>query len=82
MKKGGGSESTKIIGPSKSVLVYALRIRPRPCAISGVRAKLIAVSSSHWGHSSSLYRQTSLCVQVLWHNIENGLLFATLRLRR
>ena len=24
MKKGGGSESTKIIGPSKSVLVYAL----------------------------------------------------------
>ena len=24
MKKGGGSESTIIIGPSKSVLVYAL----------------------------------------------------------
>ena len=24
MKKGGGSESTLIIGPSKSVLVYAL----------------------------------------------------------
>ena len=24
MKKGGGSESTTIIGPSKSVLVYAL----------------------------------------------------------
>ena len=24
MKKGGGSESTRIIGPSKSVLVYAI----------------------------------------------------------
>ena len=24
MKKGGGSESTMIVGPSKSVLVYAL----------------------------------------------------------
>ena len=24
MKKGGGSESTIIVGPSKSVLVYAL----------------------------------------------------------
>ena len=36
MKKGGGSESTIIIGPSKSVLVYALH-----SPISGVRAKLI-----------------------------------------
>ena len=44
MKKGAGSESTIIIGPSKSVLVYAihrLRIRPRPCPISGVRVKII-----------------------------------------
>ena len=30
----------------------------------------------------SLYRQTSLSVQVLWHKIANGQLFATLRLRR
>ena len=41
MKKGAGSESTIIIGPSKPVLVYALRIRPRRCPISGVRAKII-----------------------------------------
>ena len=43
MKKGSGSESTIIIGPSKSVLVYALhsRIRPRPWPISGIRAKII-----------------------------------------
>ena len=41
MKKGGGSESNIIIGPSKSVLVYALRIRLRPCPISGVLAKII-----------------------------------------
>ena len=44
MKKGGGSESAIIVGPSKSVLVYALHsleIRPRPCPISGVRAKII-----------------------------------------
>ena len=33
MKKSGGSESTIIIGP--------LRIHPRPCPISGVRAKII-----------------------------------------
>ena len=42
MKKGGGSEYTIIIGPSKSVLVYAqLRKSLRPCPISGVRAKII-----------------------------------------
>ena len=40
MKKGGGSEATIIIGPSKSVLVPQLSIRPRPCPISDVRAKL------------------------------------------
>ena len=36
MKKGGGSKSTIIIGPSKS-------LRPRPCSISGVRAKIIII---------------------------------------
>ena len=42
MKKGGGSESTIIIGPSKSGLrAPQLRIRPRPCPIPGVRAKII-----------------------------------------
>ena len=29
-----------------------------------------AVFSSHWGHNSSLYRQTSHSVQVLWHKME------------
>ena len=46
MKKGGGSESTIIIGPSKSVLVYALHSLEYvlgPCPISGVRAKLILI---------------------------------------
>ena len=44
MKKGGGSECTIIIGPSKSVLVYALhRIHPRPYPISGVRVKIIII---------------------------------------
>ena len=43
MKKGGGSESTIIIDPSKSVLVPQLRIRPRPCPIAGVRAKLYKI---------------------------------------
>ena len=45
MKKGGGSESTIIVDTYKSVLVYALHsleyIRPRPCPISVVRAKII-----------------------------------------
>ena len=45
MKKGGDSESIIIIGPSKSVLVRApqLRKRPRPCPVSGVRAKIIII---------------------------------------
>ena len=42
MKKGGGSESTIIIGPSKSVLVYALHSLEYVLGpISGVRAKII-----------------------------------------
>ena len=41
MKKGGGSASIIIIGPSKSVRAPQLRIRPRPGPLSGVRAKLI-----------------------------------------
>ena len=32
MKKGGGSESTLIIGPTKSVLVYALRLPDFGCS--------------------------------------------------
>ena len=43
-KKGGGSESTIIIGPSKSVLVYALHGLekcPMACLISSVCAKII-----------------------------------------
>ena len=44
MKKCGGSESTIIIGPSKSVLVYALHsleyVLEIGQGISGVRAKL------------------------------------------
>ena len=40
MKKGGGSESTIIVGPSKSVLVYALHSLEY-VPISGVRARLI-----------------------------------------
>ena len=51
MKKGGGSDSKIIIGPSKSVVVYAvhsleygLRIRPRSCLILGVRAKIIIIT--------------------------------------
>ena len=44
MKKGGGSESTIIIGPSKSGLrAPQLRIRPRPCLISDVRDKIIII---------------------------------------
>ena len=38
MKKGGGSEPTIIIAPSKSVRVYALH-----SPISGVRAKMIII---------------------------------------
>ena len=44
MKKGGGSESTII---SRSIQVCSglrapqLRIRPRPCPISGIRGKII-----------------------------------------
>ena len=38
MKKGGGSESTIIIGPSKSVEYVT-----RPCPISAVRAKIIII---------------------------------------
>ena len=43
MKKGSGSESTVIVGPSKSVRAPQLRIRPRPCPISGVCAKIIFI---------------------------------------
>ena len=44
MKKGGGSESTIVVGPSKSCLrAPQLRIRPRPCPISGFRAKIIII---------------------------------------
>ena len=47
MKKSGGSEFSIIIGPSKSVLVYAFHsleyVRPTPCPISGVRAKIIII---------------------------------------
>ena len=46
MKKGGGSASTIIIDPSKSVLIYALHSlekRPRPCSISDVCAKIIFI---------------------------------------
>ena len=46
MKKRGGSLSTIIIGPSKSVLVYALHSlekRHRPCPISGVCVKIIII---------------------------------------
>ena len=39
MKKGGGSESTIIIGPSMSVLVYGLH-----SPISGARAKIIIIA--------------------------------------
>ena len=42
MKKGGGVDSTIIVSASKSGLRAAqLRIRPRPCPISGVCAKII-----------------------------------------
>ena len=45
MKKDGGLEFTIIIGPSTSGLRAAqLRIRPRPCPISGVRAKIIIIT--------------------------------------
>ena len=44
MKKGGGSESTIIVGPSKSVLVYALNSLEYVLGpISGVRAKIIII---------------------------------------
>ena len=45
MKKGGSSESIIIIGPSKSVLVYALHSLEYgiECPISGVRAKIIII---------------------------------------
>ena len=46
MKKGGGSESTIIIGPSNSVLVYALHSLEYvlgTCPISAVRAKIIII---------------------------------------
>ena len=46
-KKGGGSESTIIIGPSKSVLVYALHSLEYVLGLarfrSGVRAKIIII---------------------------------------
>ena len=37
MKKGGGSESTIIIGPSKSVLVYALHSLENVLALARFR---------------------------------------------
>ena len=40
MKKGGGSESTIVIGPS-GLGAPQLRKRPTACPISGVRAKII-----------------------------------------
>ena len=46
MKKGGGSESTIIVGPSKSVLIYALHNLEYVLGlfpISGVRAKIIII---------------------------------------
>ena len=50
MKKGGGSESIIIIGPVCSDLrTPQLRIRPRPCPISGVRAKIILLYII-WSH--------------------------------
>ena len=43
---GGGSESTIIIGPSKSILVYALHCLGHisTCSISGVCDKIILYS--------------------------------------
>ena len=49
------------------------------CSYTRLHIISCAVFSSHWGHYSSLYRQTSLRVQVLWHKMENGQHFATLR---
>ena len=49
MKKGGGSESAIIIGPSKSVLVYALHSLEYVLPISGVRAKLIIIYMNEEG---------------------------------
>ena len=46
MKKGGGSESTIIVGPSKSVLVYALHSLEYVLGLtrcSGVCAKIIII---------------------------------------
>ena len=44
MKKSGGSESTIIIGPSKSVLVYALHSLEYVLdPISGFRIKIIII---------------------------------------
>ena len=55
MKKGGGSESTIIIGPSRSVLVYALHSLEF-VLISGVRAKIILL----YYYRMVLYRQIKI----------------------
>ena len=45
MKKGGGSESTIIIGPSKSVLVYALHSLEYVLGLARFRAKIIIINN-------------------------------------
>ena len=53
MKNGGGSASTIIIGPSKSVLVYALHSVDNVLGLtrfSGVRDKIIIPYVRHYLH--------------------------------
>ena len=80
MKKGGGSGSTIIIGPSKSPL---FRIRPRPCPISGVRAKIIIMNNGYGrGMYNTLVRRKphveKRCSRVIFHHISCKMVFSTL----
>ena len=65
-KKDGVSESTIIIGPSKSFLVYALHSlekRPRPCSISGVCAKIIIIFYYNYSNTLKISKKRFM----FWH---------------
>ena len=69
MKKGGGSESTIIVGPSKSVLVYALHSLEYVLGLarcSGVRAKLLKFEIGRRGTDGKIQEISSF---LLYENL-------------
>ena len=63
MKKGGGSESTIIIGPSKSVLVYALHSLEYVLGLARFREfvpKLLLLLSDANGTYSILFHSNNI----------------------